>query len=216
MFSLIITCAGNATRMNLGYNKMLYKYNDEYLFNKTLKPFLEFKEFRKIIITVNINDYDFFKENILNDSRIKIVIGSNTRQSSIGEGLKYIDSEYILVHDGARCFISKQEIKNILNTCKNNQVSCALGVKTKDSLRKVIDNKVVDVLNREEIYAMQTPQACPTKLLKTLHKLAIEDNICETDEVGLLYHYGYNMTIVQGEYSNIKITTKDDLGVFNE
>ncbi len=92
MFSLIITSAGTGTRMNLGYNKMLYQVSGKYLFNITISKFLKLPNISEIFLVVSENDYQIMKNNVVNDPRIKLVIGGNTRQDSIINATKQASS----------------------------------------------------------------------------------------------------------------------------
>lgn len=210
MHSLIITCAGSGSRLGLGYNKMLYIHEEEYLFNITIKKFLDFNFFKEIILIVPENELKKFEENVISDSRIIIVSGSTSRQNSVYQGVKVATGEFIWIHDGARCFISKELIEKLyLETKANNAL--ALGVKSKDSLRKILNNDIIGVIDRETTCLMQTPQICKADILKeTFSKL--ENKLDQfTDEVGMLLENGQKVHFVEGSYENIKITTKEDL-----
>ncbi len=156
MFSLIITAAGSGSRMGLGYNKMLYKHNDEYLFNITLSKFINMDCFAEIFLVVSQQDHDFIKENLLNNSNIKIVLGGETRQESISNATKMCSQKYVMIHDGARCFIKETYILSLIDSIKEYQIGASLAIAETDSVRKVINNEVVELLNREEVYKMQT------------------------------------------------------------
>ncbi len=216
MYSLILTSAGSGSRMNLGYNKMLYVHNGEYIFNYALKRFLKFAEITEVFLVVSENDHDIIKQNVIVDPRIKLVIGGATRQASVHAATKHVTNEYVLVHDGARCFISDDLIKRTLKKIKDNGVAVACGLSSTDSLRLVIDNQVKEALDRDLVYRMQTPQSFATKTLLQYQNQAVIDKVDETDEVGLLLHYGISTEIYDGEETNIKLTTKKDLGDLNE
>ncbi len=209
--SLVILAAGSGSRMNLGYNKMLHEIDGEMILNHTLQKFLEFEAFKEIIVVINPKDEAIIKKNIINDEKIILTHGQGERQDSVHAGVKLATGKYTLVHDGARMYISKLLITKILTELKTNQDAYAVAVAVKDSIRKVKDNKVVELLKREELFAMQTPQIAKTDILKLIQKQAIEDSVMETDEVGLLKHYGYEIQIIKGEYQNKKVTTIEDL-----
>ncbi len=210
-YSVLITAAGRGSRMNLGYNKMLHQISGDTILNHTVNRFLKFPEFQEIIVIINQEDEVEIKKTLAKDKRIKIAYGFGERQDSVGSGLKLATGDYTLVHDGARMHISSEMINNILTALESEKDAYVCAVKVKDSIRKVKDNKVVEVLNRDELYAMQTPQIAKTSILQTVHSLARSEKIIETDEVGLLNRYGYEVEIIEGEYSNIKITTIEDL-----
>lgn len=211
MHSLIITAAGSGSRMKLGYNKMLHEIHGDIILNHTIKKFINFTDFKEIIVVINKSDETEIKTKMINDRRIKIVYGSSERQSSVAKGVAVATGEYIFVHDGARMDISYELIASLLRATRTNDDAYVCAVKVKDSIRKVQNNVIVEVLNRDELYAMQTPQIAKAEILKTIELKAQVDNVLETDEVGLLMHYGYHVQIVEGEYGNKKITTIEDL-----
>ncbi len=209
--SLIILSAGNGSRMNLGYNKMLHEIDGEIILNHTISKFLAFTDFKEIIVVINRKDEPKIKEKIIKDERIKITYGEGERQDSVHAGVKLATGEYTFVHDGARMYISEELIKNILKQIKTAENAYVVAVPVKDSIRKVKNGKIVELLKREELYAMQTPQIIKTEILKQIETKAASQKIIETDEVGLLNHYGYEITIIKGEYQNKKVTTIEDL-----
>ncbi len=209
--SVVIPAAGRGSRMNLGYNKMLHQIEGDTVLNHTIAKFAKFTEFTEIIIVINQSEELEILKSLPNDQRIKIAYGYGERQDSVAQGVKLATEEYVMVHDGARMYISEELINRTLKSLSSNQDAYVCAVKVKDSIRKVKNNKIVEVLNREELFAMQTPQIAKTKILKKIHNLAQNDQVNETDEVGLLNHYGYEVEIIEGDYSNIKITTIEDI-----
>ncbi len=211
MHSLIVLAAGSGSRMNLGYNKMLHKIDGEPIINHTLKKFVKFPEFSQIIVVINPDDEAIIKELIIDDPRIEITYGEGERQDSVARGVKLANGKYTFVHDGARIYITDDLITRMLETVNSDQDAYVCAVKVKDSIRKVQSNIIVEALNRDELYAMQTPQIVKTEILKRVELLAKADGILETDEVGLLNHYKYQVSIIEGEYANKKVTTIEDL-----
>lgn len=193
MKSVIILAAGSGSRCNLGYNKLLYKINDKMLIEYTLDKFKGYE----IILTVSKNDYDMFKRTFPN---LKIVLGGETRQQSVKNAVEVCENENVLIHDGARIFVSSQTISNVENAITNNNavVPC---VKVKDSIK----NQNGANVERDNLYIAQTPQA----VKKSIY-LSCVDSEC-SDDVSVLEKCGYDVCIVEGDYNNIKITTIDDI-----
>lgn len=193
MKSVIILAAGSGSRCNLGYNKLLYKINDKMLIEYTLDKFKGYE----IILTVSKNDYDMFKRTFPN---LKIVLGGTTRQQSVKNAVEVCENENVLIHDGARIFVSSQTISNVENAITNNNavVPC---VKVKDSIK----NQNGANVERDNLYIAQTPQA----VKKSIY-LSCVDSEC-SDDVSVLEKCGYDVCIVEGDYNNIKITTIDDI-----
>lgn len=211
MHSLIILAAGSGSRMKLGYNKMLHEVDGDIILNHTIKQFIGYKEFKELIIVINPTDEKVIQQKIIKDERIKLVYGAGERQDSVACGVEHASGEYIFVHDGARMYISDELIQKILQKITGGADAYVCAVKVKDSIRKVQNNVIVEVLERDELYAMQTPQIVKKNILKQIEQQAKIDKVLETDEVGLLNHYAYQVEIIDGEYSNKKVTTIEDL-----
>lgn len=213
MYSAIILAAGQGTRLNLGYNKVFYKISNNTVIEETIKKFSEANFFEKIIIVVRPDEKDNFLDLELKYNVVitEIDIKKDSRQDSVWCGLCLVKTEFVFIHDGARPYISTEKILELKKIVDNNHTNCALGVPLKDSIRKISGNKIVGNINRSYVIAMQTPQVANTKELFAAHINAQVNNINETDEVGLLLKMGYEVSYLEGEYENKKITTKDDL-----
>lgn len=201
-YSVIIPCGGIGSRLNLGYNKILYKVNNSFLIEKTIKNFLSDNDCFEIIIVSHKDDIDTLK-NIINHSKVKFTLGGDTREESVYNGVKCVKSEYVLIHDGARPNVSKElieRIKNQLETC--------------DYVVPVVKSKDASLINGEyhfnDIHLIQTPQACKVSMLK--EAMENVDLSKFKDDISIIsFYYKVKPFIVEGDYSNIKITTKEDL-----
>ena len=142
---------------------------------------------------------------------MKYVEGGNTRQLSVTNGVNACsgDMDYCMIHDGARPFISKELIFNIIDRLRSGIDACAVGIEQVDSMRKVIDGIITDVVCRDTVYCMQTPQVAKTKLLKDIINNSVSETY--TDEVELLLANKVIVEIIKGEKSNYKITTEEDI-----
>lgn len=208
---LIITAAGSGTRVGLGFNKLLYRQEGKYLINITLSRFLDCDWIGQIIITVSHQDYDKFQEILPIDARISVVIGDSTRSRSVLAALtkvRYCD--YILVHDGARPNITGVILDDIKNNLNTGQNCFAVAVKTTDTVLTHKDGKISGVLDRNTLINMQTPQIFSYDLL-TQVMTYIKSHKNLTDEASMLFNMGYQVNIIDGDYSNLKITTREDL-----
>ena len=133
MFDCILLLAGSGSRTGLDFNKILYKINGRPLYEYPLNTFLNIKECERIILVVRKEEYDYFKK--LGNDRIKVVIGGIRRQDSVLNGLMQVKSNYVLVHDGARANIKKDDILHVYEACKKYDCA-ALGIKEENALKK--------------------------------------------------------------------------------
>lgn len=172
----------------------------------------------------------------------KIVAGGANRYDSVYEGLKAIEIEYnkkdtpkkqqiyVHIHDGARPCITEEEITNITNSVEQYK-ACALGVKVKDTIKIVNANQnVIQTPNRETLWAIHTPQSFEystilsayTKMYESMNLATTKDTatlenqqqLNITDDAMVLEHFStQQLKLIQGNYTNIKITTPEDLQI---
>lgn len=211
--SVIILCSGSGTRMNLGYNKMIYKFKDKYIFEHTILKFSKFEQFKQIIVTCSEVDYELFNEVLINYSNVKLVIGSTSRQSSVINGFKQIKKcDYVFVHDGARVNISDNLISKCIKSLESNFECYTVGVKSIDSLKTIESGFITSDVNRDTTINVQTPQYAKYEVFKRIYQ---EENHEFNDESSLFIKHGYKVSFIEGEYDNFKLTTKDDLRRLN-
>lgn len=210
--SAIILAAGTGSRMNLGYNKILHKINNETIIEKTVKTFLENEYINEIFIVVNENEKLLINK-MFNNPKISIVVGGVERFNSVNNALFSIKNDFVLIHDGARCFITNDLINKIALATFKYDATC-LGVISKDTIHICdADNNIVNTPNRDSIYLAQTPQGFKTSLIKeAYHNLLLHDDVLVTDDAMIVNKYTTTkVKMIPSEYSNIKITTQDDL-----
>lgn len=219
-YSVIIVAAGKGKRMNLGYNKMFLRFQNKELICHTIDIFYFDKECTQIILVTNEEDVDKMKEVLdLNNyklNKIDIVHGGQERQDSVHKGLEKVTNKIVLIHDGARPFTPRSLVTKLVN--QTYSCGCTiLGVPVKDTIKVARQNTVNKTLDRNELIAVQTPQGCLTDLLKYAYKKARECNYLGTDDASLIEKFtNCAIKVIDGSYTNIKITTQDDIIVANE
>ena len=208
MYQVILLAAGNSSRSGLNYNKVLYTLEDKPLIYKTSLNFINDDRCNKIFLVCKENEIDTFK-NIFNEiNKVEYVIGGNTRQESVNNGLKYVTSEYVLIHDGARPNYSINLVNNILE--KLNTFNAVIpGLKVVDTIKEVKDNVVVKTINREVLRSVQTPQGFKTSLIKEVHQKALNNDFTDDSSMVELLS-DEKVYVVEGEKNNYKFTEKED------
>ena len=206
-FSVIITAGGTSSRYG-NKNKLLEKINELTVIEETVNKFLSIDNITEIIIPANEGIISEFSA-ILTNPKIKIIIGGETRQKSVYNALKYVNNEYVLIHDGARPLITSDIIQNtITSTIKYGAVSVM--TKTTDTIKEVDESgRIIRTIDRSKLYNTQTPQGFKTQLIKDAHEKLINGNY--TDDCSMLEELNIPVYIVNGSYTNIKITVKNDL-----
>lgn len=209
-YSIIVLCAGIGKRTGLDYNKMFYKMNGKTVYEMTLSHFIEDERCKQIIVVCKDDERDDFKNICLNE-KIEYITGGKERQDSVYNGLKAVKYEYVFIHDGARPYITKESINSLLDEVIKHD-ACLLMVPCKDTIKEVIDGKVVKTLKRETLMQAQTPQVFKYDLIYDAYKKGIESHYQATDDAQMVEVFtNHDVYPVIGDYNNIKITTKEDL-----
>lgn len=221
MNSVVIVSAGRGSRMKADINKQFLKIRGKEVIAYTIDKFYNNKNIEEIIIVVREDEKEFFKANIIDKygyKNIKIAFGGQERQDSVYNGLKVLDKncEIVLIHDGARPFVTDEIIEKSIKCAK--KYNCAIvGVPVKDTIKIVNENNdVCDTPNRNTLWSIQTPQVFDYSLIMNAHEKAKADEYYGTDDSMLMEYLGYNVKVVEGSYNNIKITTPEDLKIAEE
>ena len=164
----------------------------------------------EIIICANINIIDELKEIFKNSPKVRIIEGGATRQESVFNGLNASECDYVLIHDGARPMISTDLVNSAVEEVKTKK-ALTVATKTIDTIKEVIDGKIIRTIDRAKLYNTQTPQAFEYNLIKDAHKKLYGQNF--TDDAGMLEELGQTVYILNGSYKNIKITTQNDIDI---
>lgn len=216
MNGVIIVAAGTGSRMKKGINKQFIKLNSKEIIAYTIDKFYNNENIDDIVVVIKKDEEDYFIENIINKYKfenIKIAYGGAERQDSVYNGIKKLEKncDIVLVHDGARPFITDNIIKKSIAQAKEHN-AVVVGVKVKDTIKVVSeDGNIVDTPNRSYLWSVQTPQVFKYEIITKAYQDAYNDNYYGTDDAMLVERIGYNVKMVEGSYDNIKITTQEDL-----
>lgn len=212
----ILLSAGNSARMGTVLPKQYRLLRGAPLLRRSVQQLLLARSsFDKIIIVIQEKHRAFYEQAVegLEDNLLSPVIGGATRQASVHAALKAIEDyrpQYVVLHDAARPFASPQLFKDVVQALKTAKgASCAVPVS--DTLKRVENGTAVATLDREKLYAAQTPQAFDYSILRAAHEAAVIDNRNDfTDDAALLEWQGHEVKIVDGEINNFKLTTPQD------
>ena len=207
-FSGIIPAGGISSRFG-NTNKLLEKINGKEVIKYTVDAF-DKSNIDEIIICANKLIISELKRIFKDYLKVKIIEGGETRQESVYNGLKVCKCDYVLIHDGARPIVSVDLINQTIELVKEKK-ALTVATKTIDTIKEVKDGKIIKTIDRSKLYNTQTPQAFEYNLIKSAHERFIGRNF--TDDAGLLEELGYDVYILAGSYTNIKITTQNDLEI---
>jgi len=219
----IIPAAGMGKRMGRGIRKPYLTIADKPVLAHTILPFEHTRAVASIIVVTAPGDEDFCLKNVVRRFGFakvaKVIPGGKERQDSVMSGIMAADNgwDLVVVHDGARPFVTKAIIERVIRAAKENGAATT-AVPVKDTIKQVagysagrLDGFVKKTLNREELWAVQTPQAFSFDMLKRAHNLARKHGFVGTDDSILVERLGHKVAVVKGLYENIKITTPEDI-----
>lgn len=212
--SAVVAAAGLSSRMG-GGNKMFSEIKGVPVIAYTLKTLETCELIDEIVITTKSEDIAGMA-NICQEYEItkatKIIIGGTTRTESVYNGVLETSpkAELIAVHDGARPLVTDDIIiKAIKKAAQTNAAAPAVPVK--DTIKSIVDGKVVNTPDRSTLYAFQTPQVFGSDILKGALQNALEKELKITDDCMAVEALGIPIYVIEGSYENIKITTPSDL-----
>lgn len=209
--SAVILAAGDGIRF--GENKIFVNIDSTPLIVKTLRPFIACQMIDEIVICVKREDKKKVEELFSCEKKaIQVVEGGNSRHQSSFIGINSTDSDYVLIHDGARCNVSVLLIERIIEALDSSSGV----IPTVPLTDSVIENKGngIKYLNRDDINRIQTPQGFPRqKLIEVYSELMIKQQ-CDIEKYtdnGSVWATAYQLKLVDGDNGNIKVTYPEDI-----
>ena len=226
-FAAVLPAGGLGKHMGGNIPKQLMVLGGKPVYRYSLETFLSMDEIAEVVMAVPADWKDHFEKEIFGQSpseldalitnKLKIVVGGAERWQSVENGVNALTSgaEYVLVHDVARPFISKEII---LDVCKTlvEKGSCLVAKPAVDTIKIAKDGCVQQTIDRNTVWMAQTPQAASIALLKKLYgRIAAEPlDFTPTDEASILEYFGEHVYIVKGNNLNDKLTTPEDFEIF--
>ncbi len=203
--SLILTCAGKGERAGFNSNKLLQTKNGKTYMELALNKFVESGVINEYIVVVSKEDFSLVSK--LLPTEIKIVVGGNTRTQSVKNALKEVSGDIVLIHDGARPYVSYEIIKNCIETAKKFG-SAIPTLPVTNSVCKVNNNNIENYIDRNTIYEIQTPQGFNAEQIKKAYSLINEESF--TDDGSVYYNFIGKPATYSGDIKNVKLTFKED------
>ncbi|NWG01552.1 MAG: 2-C-methyl-D-erythritol 4-phosphate cytidylyltransferase [Syntrophaceae bacterium] len=213
----VIVSAGKGVRFMEGQKKQFYCLEDKPILVHTLDKFETCPLIRSILLVVDREDMDYCLKEITEKYKFKkvsqIVPGGKRRQESVKNGMDVLpkDTEIVAIHDGVRPFVTQTMIEDSVRSAMRYG-AVILAMPVKDTLKvSNPDGTVLKTLDRESLWQVQTPQTFQAKVIKEAYRRATEDGFTGTDDASLVERLGMKVHILPGSYTNIKITTPEDL-----
>lgn len=212
--SVILLAGGKGKRMGASMPKQYLPLLGQPIALYSFYTFSRLIEVKEIIVVCDPSYKDIFegtKENI--HVELKFTLPGKERQDSVYSGLQAVDlnSELVCVHDSARPLVSSGDTEKVLKDGWLNGAA-VLGVPVKATIKEAnSESFVVRTLDRKTLWEMQTPQVIKPELLKKGFELVNREGLEVTDDVSIVEHLKHPVYITEGSYTNIKVTTPDDL-----
>lgn len=210
----IILAAGNSTRFGKNRNKNFEILCEKNVLEYSLNVFDANEYIDNIIVACKPDEISKVKEIIEKENynkNIDITIGGDTRSKSVYNCIKNVNSEIVIIHDGARPLLKQEYINSLVQSMEEFK-GATIGVKSKDTIKIANENNIIlQTTERDYTWLIQTPQCFEREALVKAHEKYNNQNV--TDDCSLLEKDNYNVKIIEGDYTNIKITTYEDMGV---
>lgn len=214
----IVVAAGQGKRMGGQVQKQFLEIGGKPILYYCLDCFQKSVVIDEIILVTAQDKIEFCKKRIVEPYKIdkvtKIVPGGKERKDSVMEGLKSCqDTEYVFIHDGARPFITQKILERAMEAVREHK-ACVVGMPVKDTIKLLDgDGFVRDTPNRRQTWLVQTPQCFAYALICRAYKELGEEraNMVTDDAMAVEISGLAQVKMVMGDYTNIKITTPEDL-----
>ena len=218
MVSVVFPAAGQAHRMQVGLNKVFLTLAGKPMLLRTLLTFSKVPAVGELIIAVGADEVEAVKgllSHVKGLAPWRVVEGGTERQYSIRNGLAVVSEEadLVLVHDAARPLIRRETIEKLIRVVRA-EGAAIVAVPEKNTIKIAAEDGTVSATPpRRALWQVQTPQGFHKEILLEANRRAAADGFLGTDDASLVERIGVPVHIVQGEYSNIKVTTPEDMVV---
>lgn len=214
----VIPASGLGRRLNSQAGKAFAAIAGQPLIAYTLGIFQECPEVDEMVLVVH-QDQTAAAKALVEErgfSKVKAVTsGGKVRQDSVRNGLAKVsaDSDIVAIHDGARPLVTREIIVSSIEAAREDGAAIA-AVPVTDTIKSSLDGRfVTSTLEREKLYAVQTPQTFRREIIESAYERAYADKYFGTDDASLVERLGMPVRIVQGSYENIKVTTPTDIAI---
>jgi len=211
--AVIIPAAGSGNRF--GGEKQFKLFRGKPLLSYSVDKFLKISLVKEIIIAVPEGQVEKIKKSFeyifLKNKNLKVVVGGQTRQGSVKNGLNVLaeDIELVCIHDAARPLVTEKLINKTIE--KSFMYDGAIAaIQPVDTVKLIFNDKIKQSLDRKNIWLAQTPQVFKKDKLISAFENALNKKIIGTDESSLMEEAGFFVVPVDGDISNFKVTSPED------
>ena len=214
----IIVAAGEGRRVGAGISKVYLPIGGRAVLLRTLDQFFRTKRVNNVIVVIARQDLAHCRSLLGSDPQTReqswiLQTGGSSRQESVSRGLEKVssDCDLVVIHDGARPFISSELIDRVIEEARARK-AVVVGVPVRDTIKVISeDRQILSTPARDCLWEIQTPQAFERSLILKAHQVAQRNDQDATDDATLVERLGKPVYLIDGERTNIKITLPEDL-----
>lgn len=212
--SAVVPAAGSSSRME-GQDKILLPLGDVPLFLHTLRALDACPRIHEIVV-VTREDLIVPISQLCRDAALekvtRVVVGGASRAESVLRGIRETDPDaaLIAIHDGARPLVSQALLDAVIARAEESGAA-APAVPVKDTIKRAVGHVVESTPDRSELFAVQTPQVFDADLIRGALARALEEGAELTDDCSAVERMGMKVSLTEGDYMNLKVTTPEDM-----
>ncbi|MGI6359299.1 MAG: 2-C-methyl-D-erythritol 4-phosphate cytidylyltransferase [Bacillota bacterium] len=215
MLTALIVAAGSSRRMGDLGDKIFLPILGRPLIVHTLAPFCRSSDVDEIVLVTAEESVTKLRQMVLTyriEKVTAIVAGGSSRQESVARGLASLSPscQMVAIHDGARPCLGDEQLQAVLQLARAKGAAI-LAVPVKDTIKRVRAGLAVETPERSELFLAQTPQAFRRQWIEDAHQQARALGLLATDDAALVTASGRAVAVAEGDYTNIKVTTPEDL-----
>ncbi|PCJ15058.1 MAG: 2-C-methyl-D-erythritol 4-phosphate cytidylyltransferase [Gammaproteobacteria bacterium] len=214
----VVPAAGIGARMKSHVPKQYLPLAGKTIFECTLARLLGFSKLEQVVVAVSAEDPYWPELEFSQHAKVVSVAGGAERSESVLKGLRSLESsadamDWVLVHDAARPCIRLSDIEKLVDAVAESAVGGLLGFPVQDTIKRSDGERVLETVDRAQLWQAYTPQMFRFGLLLEALQKAQQDAAVVTDEASAVEHFGQQPILVQGSKDNIKITHPEDIGL---
>lgn len=216
--NVVILAGGVGSRMKADRPKQLLNLLGKPVLCHSIELFSKLRGVDKIIIVLDPSHREAFQHYADKDSRIEWALPGEERQDSVYNGLSATadNCSLVCIHDAARPLVTMEEVLHVIRDASEHGAA-VLGVPMKATVKESEDGVfVLRTIPRSRLWEIHTPQVIKPSLLRDGFKKVKEEKLDVTDDVSIIEQLGLPVKLTQGEYTNLKITTPEDMPMAEE
>lgn len=217
---VVVPAAGIGARVGATIPKQYIQLAGQAMLERTLQPFIACSAIEGIVVPLAENDRWWPQLPISSNSKVSSCIGGDDRASSVLAGLEHLrntvgsNDDWVMVHDAARPCITTEQLESLIAQLTDSTVGGLWAQPSTDTLKRSNHNRrVLETIDREQVWRAQTPQMFPLELLQGALTTALNEGATITDEASAIEHIGLQPQLIKGPSHNIKVTYPSDVAL---